>query len=474
MTNLKNSKTLYDVAEEIALDDFDHSDEQHNFSDTYTQKKRLFMEEIKMNNKSKQTKGKRKRLFIAAACLFIVMPTTAYGGVKVYDMIVEKQNYEVNVSVPNETQKNSESWYKLELGYLPEGMERMGKSDKYSYKDNYAQDGFSFIPWRIGADSDFQTLYSKDYEEKEINGNKAVIVKKDNGNDDNFAFDREVFVFFEEEGIMLQSYVGADVNEEEMINVLENLALEPTSEETSTVVDYDESYSRESVEAPTLIPLEKDSQRLFNVGEKIPVTIPSNEFEYDKLEFVIEKVEVFDSINDFKRENFNNVGISVLKEKNALNQINKLIPYKRDVYNYGDGKDSIDELEETQLVSPKFVYLTTTVKNSGKQATDEIYMHPRLQVLKSENNGWTYDEESMFSQKTIMTGEVDYLEPHGQGKGWCNLGNIQPGQIMKINLGYFVDEDKLDSIFLDAFNYSGHGETEDLNAEDRWWIDLRQ
>ena len=40
-------------------------------------------------------------MLIAAACLLIGMPTTVFGAVKVYDMIVQKQNYEVNVSVTN-------------------------------------------------------------------------------------------------------------------------------------------------------------------------------------------------------------------------------------------------------------------------------------------------------------------------------------------------------------------------------------
>ena len=47
----------------------------------------------------------------------------------------------------------------------------------------------------------------------------------------------------------------------------------------------------------------------------------------------------------------------------------------------------------------------------------------------------------------IMTGEVDYLEPHGDGKSFYNIGSIRPGETVKVNLGYFVDEDKLDSIF---------------------------
>ena len=44
---------------------------------------------------------------------------------------------------------------------------------------------------------------------------------------------------------------------------------------------------------------------------------------------------------------------------------------------------------------------------------------------------------------------------------------------MEVQLGYFVDEDKLDSIFLDAFNY-GYDGSEDMNDEKRWWIDVRQ
>ena len=145
-----------------------------------------------------------------------------------------------------------------------------------------------------------------------------------------------------------------------------------------------------------------------------------------------------------------------LSENKALDQTKKLLPYKRDVYKLGNGKDSIDELVESQLVNPKFVYLTTTVKNIEKKATEEIYMHPSLQVLKSKNNTWNDAGEDGMAEESIMTHEVDYLEPHGNGKSFYNIGSIQPGQTLKINLGYFVDEDKLDSIFLDAFHSSGY------------------
>ncbi|PEV12785.1 anti-sigma factor [Bacillus thuringiensis] len=474
MTNSKNSKEIYELAEKIALNDFDKSEEQHEFSHTYTRKKKLFMEEMKLKGERQQKKSKRNRMLIAAACLLIGMPTTVFGAVKVYNMIVQKQNYEVNVSLTNKDSKKSDQWYKLKVGKLPENMEAIDDTAmKYSFKDNYANGGFSFVLWRVGGNSDFPTLYSKSYEEKEINGKKAVIVHRETGKKD-LMMDRVVFLFFEEEGIMLQSYIGNDINEEQMVDVLGNISLEPTSKEkASHITDYDKKYfSEESKPKKTkVIPLKKDSKRLFHIGQKVPVTII---MDNSKIEYVIEKVEVFDSIKDFKQENFYELGLGILSRNQALDQGGQLIPYRRDKYKIGNGKDSIDQLVESKLIHPKFVYLTTTVKNIGKQATEEIYMHPSIQVLKSKGNVWNYAERDGIAEKNIMTGEVDYLEPHGDGKSFYNIGSIRPGQTVKVNLGYFVDEDKIDSIFLDAFRYSGSSGTENMNEKNRWWFDIRQ
>ncbi|MFB6729037.1 anti-sigma factor [Bacillus mobilis] len=474
MTNSKNSKEIYELAEKIALDDFDKLEEQHEFSHTYTRKKKLFMEEMQLKDGQPQKKRKKHRMLIAAACLLIGMPTTVFGAVKVYNMIVQKQNYEVNVSVTNKDSKKSDKWYKLKIGKLPENMEAIDDSAmKYSFKDNYAMGGFSFALWRVGGDSDFSTLYSKSYEEKEINGKKAVIVHKDNGNKD-LMFDRVIFLYFEEEGVMLQSYIGNDINEEQMMDVLGNISLEPTSKEkASHITDYDKKYFSEANESKTtkVIPLKKDSKRLFHIGQKVPVTIS---MDNSQIEYVIEKVEVFDSIKDFKQENFYEMGLGILSKNQALDQAGQLIPYRRDKYKIGNGKDSIDQLVESKLVQPKFVYLTTTVKNIGKQATEEIYMHPSIKQLKSEGNAWKYAGRDGVAERNIMTGEVDYLEPHGEGKSFYNIGSIRPGETVKVNVGYFVDEDKLDSIFLDAFHYRGNGSTENMNASYRWWIDIRQ
>ncbi len=472
MTNSKNSKEIYELAEKIALDDFDKLEEQHEFSHTYTRKKKLFMEEMKLKDGQPQKKRKKHRMLIAAACLLIGMPTTVFGAVKVYNMIVQKQNYEVNVSVTNKDSKKADKWYKLKIDKLPENMEAIDDSAmKYSFKDNYAMGGFSFVLWRVGGNSDFPTLYSKSYEEKEINGKKAVIVHRENGNKD-LMFNRVIFLYFEEEGIMLQSYIGNDINEEQMIEVLGSISLELTSKEKSSYIsDYDKKYFSQERKTTKVIPLKKDSKRLFHIGQKVPVTIS---MDNSQIEYVIEKVEVFDSIKDFKQENFNEMGLGILSKNQALDQAGQLISYRRDEYKVGNGKESIDKLIEWKLVHPKFVYLTTTVKNIGKQETEEIYMTPSIKVLEDKGNAWKYAGKDGIAEKNIMTGEVDYLEPHGDGKSFYNIGSIRPGETVKVNLGYFVDEDKLDSIFLDAFNYRGIGDTENMNSKNRWWFDIRQ
>ncbi|MCM3030848.1 anti-sigma factor [Niallia sp. MER 6] len=483
MTNSQDSKKMYDLAEKIALDDFDSLAGQHEFSDTYNHKKKLFMEEIKAKREQQKIRRKKNRLLIAAACLLIGIPTTAFGAVKVYDMTIQKQNYEVDISVTNTNTNNQDKWYKLKIANMPENMEEVRNTDgmKFSFKDNYAQGGFSFSLMRVGGKSDFQTLYANNYEEKEINGRKAVIISKDSVNE-SMTFDRQVYLLFENEGIMLESYVGADVNEDVMMKVLEDISLVPTSKEKATpIIEYEEAQISDDQTEFKVIPLNKDSNRLFSIGEVVPVTIEElvngsngTVSKMYSLEYTVNKVEVYDSIKDFKQGNFNEIGLEMLTHYNAIDQEKTLIPYKRNIYKMGDGKDTIDKLVDTQLINGKFVYLTTTVTNTSNQATEEIYMHPSLQVLKSEGNAWNYANFDGNSEHSIMTGEVDYLEPHGSGKSFYNIGSIQPGQTKKINLGYFVDEDKLDSIFLDVFHYSGSGITEDLNAEDRWWIDIRQ
>ncbi|MFS7401263.1 hypothetical protein [Carnobacterium maltaromaticum] len=466
MTNLKNSNDTKNLAEKIALDDFDQLDKEHLFSDSYLTKKQLFMDEIKNKKPEIDSKKNKKRFLITAACLLLSIPTTAFAASKIYELIVEKQNYEVSVSVKNPTSPNQEHWYQLVINNLPPEMEVMKYTDnmKYSTKGNSEQGGLSFNLWKLDGNSNFSSLYSSNYTEMEINNRKAVIVTKENNSD----FNRHVFLMFQQEGVMLESYIGSDISEEQMITILNGVALKSVSkEQASPISEYNSALmgTTYNLVEPTVIPLKENSKQLVKIGQKIPIQLEN------KLEYTIGKIEVFDSIDGFDLENFNEYGLSVLNKHKALNH-NQFIPYQRDIYKLGDGKESINQLVDSKKAKLKFVYLTTTIKNKEDKSTEDIYMHPSLQVLKFENGGWIYAQTAGLLEETAMTTEVDYLEPHGEGKSFYNIGSILPNQTKEVKVGFFVDEDKLDSIFLDAFNYSGN--SEDMNRENRWWVDLRQ
>lgn len=469
MTNLKEFKNL---AENIALNDFDTLDEEHIFSDDYLTKKQLFMQEINKTTQETHSKKNKKRFLITVACLLLAIPTTAFAAAKIYELIVQKQNYEVTVSLNSSAIPKKDTWYQLVINKLPSQMEVVKNTNnmKYSVKGNQKNGGLSFNLWRLGENADFSTLYSSGYKELEINNKKAVIVTKDKGNE-KLDFNRQVFLLFEEEGVMLETYIGSDISEAEMMTVLKGISLKSVSKDkASPISEYNHELLKtaDNLSEFTTIPLKENSKQLVKIGQKIPIHLEN------QLEYTVEKIEIFDSIKGFNLSQFNEFGLSVLNERQAINQ-DTFLPYQRNIYKLGDGKESIDTLVDSKQINLKFIYLMTTIKNKEDNATEDIYMHPTLQVLKFENGGWTYAQKAGFFEETAMTTEVDYLEPHGEGKSFYNIGSILPNQTKEVKIGFFVDEDKLDSIFLDAFNYSGSsGKSEDLNQENRWWIDLRQ
>lgn len=52
-------------------------------------------------------------------------------------------------------------------------------------------------------------------------------------------------------------------------------------------------------------------------------------------------------------------------------------------------------------------------------------MSSTVKVLKSEKDAWNYAGEEGISEHSIMSGEVDYLEPHGKGKSFLQHRKYQ-------------------------------------------------
>ncbi|MFU7551198.1 hypothetical protein [Vagococcus salmoninarum] len=69
----------------------------------------------------------------------------------------------------------------------------------------------------------------------------------------------------------------------------------------------------------------------------------------------------------------------------------ELLAYTQKTYSIGDGKTTIDQEIASNVVKPKFVYLTTTLTNITDQPIEDLYYQHPIQLLVKKNQEWTYE-----------------------------------------------------------------------------------
>lgn len=475
----KQLAELKKIAEKIAMADFEKTTEDHQFSSDYQVKKAELLEQL--TQESPSPKRWKKQLAIAGAVLLIAIPTTVFAGTKLYEIFVKKEQYEVNLSIKGSNNQGNKKHYFLDLGYLPSEMVGNEDSTKYSYKDNYAKGGLSFRLWKINKEAEFSKLNTGDYQEVTYGDNQGIITKSvDNGRE--LAFDRQVYVMFEKEGYLLQAYVGNDVSETELTKIMANIKLTETTKAKATFfLDYDQ-YEKEFAEEPQntnnkVLGIKEDSSNLVKVGQSVSPLRGSFTYQVDK-------VEVLDSLASLDQSNLSDFALERMVEDQMMTAEGELLAYTQKTYSIGDGKTTIDQEIASNVVKPKFVYLTTTLTNITDQPIEDLYYQHPIQLLVKKSQEWTYEERETYEEPSALSTEVDYLDSHGEGDSYYQLPTIQPNEKRTIHVGYFVDEDQLDKMFLNVFYYGGSSqvenndgsfsEVEDLGASDRWWIDIRQ
>lgn len=466
-TSEKHWQALAEAAEKMALASSEQGEESHAFSEDYQQRKAAFLRD---EAEEKRLKKYRKRLIAIVAGLLIGIPTTVFAAKQLYDFVVEKENYEVKVSVKQHSADTSisqeeEVFYKLSLGYVPDGMSDFNEQGmKYWYEDNYGMGGFSFLLWKVNEQADFSELFVASYQEVNFGEHQGVITTTVENESD---MSRHAYVLFAEEGFMLEVYVGNDVPEIELMKVLSNVRLEATTAEQGTVYqDYDDLKTMDQQREITVKPLVKTNPQLLGVGEKVAL---------GNVNFTIETVEVRQSIAGLELANFYSSMLERLYEREMIDEAGNLIPYERLSYQRGDGKNTIDQVIDRKWSQPKLVYLTATLESLSNHPIEDLFMQNRLTLLTETKGGWTYASEDMASDPGLLSSEIDYLDSHGEGKGYYRLPTIAPKEKRVIHFGYFIDEAQLSQMFLDSFSYGGVTDyIDDLNASDRWWIDIRQ
>ncbi|UUV98947.1 hypothetical protein [Vagococcus luciliae] len=454
---------LEEVANRIAEEEFDKEQEIHHFSSTYQSNKQNFLK--KVSTKKSKTKFGLKRVLMIAIISIVLIPTTIYASKEIYQWIVTKNNYELNLSLYDNKKYNHDHFYKLKFDYIPIDMIEDGDSNKFSYKGNLDSGGISFVLWQLSGKDDFKELYTKDYKELTINHHPSIVIKKNMMNSGDIQFDTIVYLFFEKEGYVLQAYISNDVKESEWKKMLEKVSLGETNEKDAThygILSKD-LFKGKQPEKNYYLP--KNSSNIHKIGDAVNTKV----YDTQEVLFTVKSATVMDNIKLLDKNNFNSNSYEQLKDKQLIANDGELLPFNQKIIKKGDGIQTLDEVVGERKVKTKFVYLTVTIENKSKKTIKDLYFQNRLYLLEDSKKGLSVAKEEV--DFTPYSGEVDYLDRHGEGKSFYKMPDIKPGEKRAIKLGYFVDSTQPSKMFLPVLYYD---DIEKLDAKGLEWIDIGQ
>ncbi|HCM90421.1 MULTISPECIES: hypothetical protein [Vagococcus] len=464
-----DQKIIEEFAEKLSLEEFDNVQDSHQFSIKYQHKKNKLKKRVA--KKGRFTEWSTHKIAVAAIFI-IVIPTTAYGAKNWYEWLINKNKHELTISLKNNVEKNNEKkYYQLSLPVIPKEMIQEDNHLKYKNKAN--EDSIIFNLWRIRKEINFQELFTESYEKKNISGHKSIILKKA---DEEFSnFNRTVYMVFDKEQILVEATVSKNMTNDELLKILESTSLKEVSKEESNYIFDEGDFEKRvvdsnSVKEELVKGLPKSSKNLYLSDEKITY---HNKQKKQKLSFKLNKIEVLDNIKRvLDQKQFNPESLEHVRALNMLDENGQLNEYKQTVYELGDGVDELNKVVEEKEIKPKFIYLTASVTNLSNKTIKDLYMTGPIVYFEEKMNKWNYidDKNKMFLPQS-QTLNIDYFDD-GKGSSQEFL-TIEPKETITYRFGFFVDEDKLDKMFLPIVPYDH--EYDAMNLDDnRIWMDIRQ
>ncbi|MEE1055792.1 MAG: hypothetical protein UH239_00900 [Acutalibacteraceae bacterium] len=409
------------------------------------------------------------KIALVCALVGIIGVTCIMAGSAIYPMLansVNKYGLDIEVEPMNDSKVD---YVKLRLNYLPENVEEMPNTGgrKYSQKGDYNKSVFSFILYKVDEKTKFTNKYITSYEEFEVNGNKALITNASLINP-NSNISKHFYIFFENKGMFLSCYVSDDVSNDEIKKVMGGIELEK-----GNVDDYFE-YSLLSDEEENINPVKDVINNIFNNFSNkykyeqiydIGQTIAYKDTDYFNGHITIDKIEVRDNIEGLDENNFYIPAFNSIRD--ITDENGNITPYERYTYVCGDGETDLDKIEKVDYINRKLVYVTTTVSNDTSE--------PQILNINEIMIEWLKEKEGKLDSaylcdeslpETTLSTEINYIDNNesdsmGMKSGYYQL-KIDANSRETIHLGYFVDEDTLDELYitidadgeLDEHNYS--------------------
>lgn len=445
---------IQDYVEDITLEEFDNYQGSYKFSKKYQEKKMELLNSFCDNHK--MLSKRHKSLQIAAACIFtfLIVPATCYAAMHYYQVQIQKNNYQTNIVVSPDAEAEANikdiefKPVKLVFEYLPEGSESYpGDDSKYYVPMDKNESAHGVSPFLSKLDLDeemfFSTLYSLDVTEFTAGTHPAYLVQRE----EDMEYNKVLYVLFEDEHYMAGAYLGYDITVGEAEKIAEGIILEETDSEHATAAG-SVSELQQEVEAN----VEESAQApdtYYGIGESLPTSDM-----YPDCTITVDKVEFFDSISQFDNNNFFMGSLEGVLDKEG-----NLTKYERKEWKLGDGINTLDQVTDTKIVGRKFAYVTISVANSSKVEVKDYSTCSFLKFMKETENGKIVVDEKIDNYGTSIDFEPVYFDASLVNNTNTHFFymDIPADKTVTYHIGYFVDEDLTNEVFLANYYGSEYG-----------------
>lgn len=396
------------------------------------------------------------RVAVAAIALALVGTTTVAATSTIAKIKGEKEGEyasKVSVSVASEYELPEEiSEVYGVFTVVPEGMEYY-----HDWKLTSEEEDVYITPVIIildkEIDEDLVLPFSKETTNLIINNHGALRVLCNN---DSTIY----FVLYPEVNRVVEFYVGSAVDDKTALEAIGGYELTETGViESSNCMTWSEFVAQEngvSDDSDYTFGIDDyvvydslEGANLINVGDSVS-------FDESCISVKVSDVSLYDDLSAL-----NNDEEIPSNWKKIIGEDGKFVKNKIQYIKSGDGINTLDEVLDTKECNQKLVYATIEYTNNGEETINDLFYYIGLNYVIPRNG--EYSVLCMYDRSEDMPQGADrWQNSNGNDIDWSEMlykdcdrsgllnyiDHIAPGETVKVNVAYMVNEDVLPSVLL--------------------------
>lgn len=455
MNKMNFDDLMYLLGEENTIAEIVNSNDSHKFSKNYERNKMKMIK--KQNYIEKQSKIhpiidkghkkinlKKSVVLMASIVAALGVSITAYAAVKQFTFTTTKNEDTGTLTHIIEADSTSTKIPKIKIipEYLPEGYIEMADTPGKYHPIGDTSSGITIDS--VAGQKQLNDPYTSTVEDTTIGGIKAQILTRD-GVD----YNKIIYLFYEEDGQIIEIYGHKNVAKEELIKVAENIHykvipgsfVEIDNSTSSPVPDDSNVYH-----GPVIT-----SDYIFSIGETrkdVAAKIDTHDLHPS---YTVNSIEVMDKLPaDIDQSGIDRPDAY----KESINDDGTLKTHERINRSWWENNKMNTE---TEVVGRKFLYVTLTLDNEYDEEIKLINVCPSINFFeRGENNTLkgsiknTYlsKDEIQIENAPFYFDQSDYEE---KDFFFCDLA---AKETKEVHIAYVIDEDLIDNAYI-AFNLSG-------------------